>query len=189
MINSAREQQWEAWLRAAIDGDSQSYQKFLAAVAPHVRSVSVRVLSSVGANAADAEDIVQEVLLAIHLKRNTWDTSRPLKPWLSAIVRNKAIDALRRRGRHVAVPLDEVMETLACQQAGLDPLGKLDVDTAVRQLNGNQKKIVNWISIEGASVRDAAKKLQMSEGAVRVALHRALKTLSKIYREESGGAE
>ena len=60
--------------------------------------------------------MVQETLLAVHLKRHTWDESQPLLPWVRAIAQNKLIDFLRRRGRRVHVPIDEFSETLADDQ-------------------------------------------------------------------------
>jgi RNA polymerase sigma-70 factor, ECF subfamily len=51
-------------------------------------------------------------LLAIHLKRHTWDAAAPLGPWVRAIARNKLIDALRRRGRRVEIPIDDFADFL-----------------------------------------------------------------------------
>jgi RNA polymerase sigma-70 factor (ECF subfamily) len=127
------------------------------------------------------EDMVQEVLLTLHLKRGTWDQSRPLGPWLSAIVRNKLVDILRQRGRHVTVPLEDVNEGLAAPEEQ-DNLQAYDIDRMIDQLKGSQKEIVRSISIEGSSVRETADRLNMTEGAVRVALHRALQALAAAYR-------
>lgn len=134
-----------------------------------------------GAPPGDAEDLVQDVLLAIHLKRGTWDPDRPLGPWLSAIVRNKLIDSLRRKGRRVTVTIEDVMETLAVAE-DRDQSDRLDAEQLVSTLGDPQRDIVRSISIEGASVRETAERLRMSEGAVRVALHRALKSLAALYR-------
>ena len=56
----------------------------------------------------DVDDVVQETLLAVHLKRHTWDQSKPLLPWVRAVARNKLIDNLRRRGRGTHLPIDDV---------------------------------------------------------------------------------
>jgi RNA polymerase sigma-70 factor (ECF subfamily) len=52
-------------------------------------------------------------------------------------------------------------------------------------LKDPQKTIVRSISVEGSSVRETAGRLKMTEGAVRVALHRALKMLAALYRSET----
>ena len=170
-------------MRRAVDGDAQAYHRFLSAVAPHLRAMARRRCDQFGAPASEAEDVVQEVLLAVHLKRATWDPSRPIGPWLSTIVRNKLIDSLRRRGRHVNVPIEDVIETLeAEEQTGA--LDRLDAEHMLERLKNPQRDIVRSISIEGAGVRETAERLRMSEGAVRVALHRGLASLAARLRKE-----
>lgn len=164
-----------------MEGDSAAYDRFLTGIAPHLRAIARRRCAEFGAPSADAEDIVQEVLLAIHLKRGTWDPDRPLGPWLAAIVRNKLIDSLRRKGRRISVAIDDVMETLAAEEDG-NASDRLDAEHLVSRLGDPQRDIVRSISIDGASVRETAERLKMTEGAVRVALHRALKTLATFYR-------
>jgi RNA polymerase sigma factor (sigma-70 family) len=180
----SREGDWKAWMRAAIAGDANAYRRFLVAVTPHLRAMARHRCRAVGATEGDAEDIVQEALLAIHLKRGTWDQARPIGPWISAIVRNKLIDALRRRGRHVTVPIDEVIDTLGAEDDARDASPR-EIDSLLSQLNVRQREIVKSISVDGGSVRETADRLHMSEGAVRVALHRALKTLAALYRGEA----
>ncbi len=184
MKYSAREEEWAGWMRSAISGDTLAYHRFLTAVTPHLRAMARRRCDQFGAPAGEAEDVVQEVLLAVHLKRGTWDPARPIGPWLSTIVRNKLIDSLRRRGRHVDVPIDDVMATLEAEEQ-VNNLDRLDAEHMLNRLKDPQRDIVRSISIEGAGVRETAERLKMSEGAVRVALHRALKTLATLYRSET----
>jgi RNA polymerase sigma factor (sigma-70 family) len=179
--NSAREEQWAAWMRAAIDGDKQAYQRFLESVVPYLRGLAKRRCEQFRAPASEAEDIVQEVLLAVHLKRGTWDSTRPIGPWLSTIVRNKMIDSLRRRGRHVNVPIEDVIETLEAAEE-TDAMDLRDAERLLERLGDPQRDIVRSISMNGAGIRETAERLKMTEGAVRVALHRALKTLAALYR-------
>lgn len=167
-----------------MDGDVKAYHRFLSAVTPHLRAMARRRCEQFGAPAGEAEDVVQEVLLAVHLKRGTWDPARPIGPWLSTIVRNKLIDSLRRRGRHIDVPIDDVMTTLEAEEQASN-LDRLDAEHMLNRLKDPQRDIVRSISIEGAGVRETAERLKMSEGAVRVALHRALKSLAALYRSET----
>ena len=74
MNYSAREEEWAVWMRAAVDGDAQAYHRFLSTVTPHLRAMARRRCDQFGAPASEAEDVVQEVLLTMHLKRGTWDT-------------------------------------------------------------------------------------------------------------------
>lgn len=183
MNNPAREDEWASWMRSAIAGDGRAYHRLLTAVTPHLRTMARRRCEQYGAPASEAEDVVQEVLLAIHLKRGTWDPARPLGPWMAALVRNKLIDSLRRRGRHVSVPLEDVIAVLESEER-LDAGDRMDVEHILGRLKDPQRTIVRSISIEGSSVRETAERLKMTEVAVRVSLHRALKALSALYSEQ-----
>src|SRR5947209_18330626 len=108
-------------MRASLAGDAAAYQRLLGAIAPVVRANARRALARAGQPIDQSEDIVQEILLAVHLKRHTWDANAPLAPWLFAIARNKLIDALRRRGRRVFVDIDDFAETLPAEPAAETP--------------------------------------------------------------------
>ena len=181
MTTSSQENDWAMWMRAAMTGDADAYRQLLASVAPHVRAVARSRCRRLGASESEAEDVVQEVLLTIHLKRGTWDQSRPIGPWVAAITRNKLIDVLRRRGRRVSVPIEEVMDSLQAEDQTPE-LSAHEIDTLLGHLKVQQREIVESISLNGNSIRETADRLQMTEGAVRVALHRALKSLGALYR-------
>src|ERR1700730_5521654 len=99
-------------MRPSIAADDAAYHRVLRAVTPVLRAAARRGLARAGQPPDQAEDIVQEILLAVHLKRHTWDSEAPFATWLFAIGRNKLIDALRRRGRRVFVNIDDFAETL-----------------------------------------------------------------------------
>src|SRR6201984_3010855 len=116
-----REDEWTGLMRSAMSGDSAAYHRLLKAVTPVLRAAARRGLARAGQPVDQSEDIVQDILLAVHLKRHTWDTDAPFAPWLFAIARNKLIDALRRRGRRVFVNIDDFAETLADEAAAQNP--------------------------------------------------------------------
>lgn len=177
-----RETEWAGLMRAAIAGDAAAYERLLRALTPALRAAARRGLLRSGRGDADAEDVVQETLLAIHLKRHTWDPDKMLGPWVMAIARNKLIDALRRRGRHVSVAIDDFADILAAEDAA--PVPARDVDRQLARLPQRQREVVRSISVDGASIRDTAQRLDISEGAVRVALHRGLAALAAKLREQ-----
>ena len=183
MAQAQREEEWAAWMRAAIGGDEAAYRMLLEALSHGLRAVVRRGFAQAGASLGDVEDVVQETLLALHLKRSTWDPSQPLGPWVRAIARHKLIDALRRRGRRIQVPIDSVIDTLAAEEdrSGVD---RQDAERLVDGLRGRQQEVVRAISLEGQSIRDVANRLQMKEVAVRVALHRGLKTLAAMNQKD-----
>ena len=185
MTTSSQENNWAVWMRAAMTGDAGAYRRLLASLAPHIRAVARSQCRGLGGIEGEVEDIVQEVLLTIHLKRGTWDQSRPIGPWVAAIARNKLIDVLRR-GRHITVPIEDFVDTLRAED--LTPeLSTRDIDTLLGHLKPQQRDIVRSISLNGSSIRETADQLQMTEGAVRVTLHRALKALAAFYRSSARG--
>lgn len=170
-----------AEMKVALDGDEAAYRRLLSAAAGLLRGWIRRELSRQGYGIADAEDIVQETLIAIHLKRATWDRDRPFLPWLRAIGRHKMIDSLRRRGRRIMVPIEDFADFLPAPE----PEATLSADSLDRhlaQLPRGQEKVVRAISVDGLSIAEAAQRLMMKEGAVRVALHRGLATLARSAR-------
>jgi RNA polymerase sigma-70 factor (ECF subfamily) len=177
------ESQWAAWMRAANAGDSGAYRRLLESLAPFLRALARRGLGRLGRDAADAEDVVQETLLAIHLKRQTWDERKPFTPWARAIARNKLIDSLRRRGRRIDVPIDDVIDFLPAEPEA-DTLSPREAERLLGVLNGRQREVVRAISVEGASIRETAARFGISEGATRVALHRGLAALAAAYRSQ-----
>ena len=171
-----------ALMRLARGGDDEAYRQLLGDVAVWLRGVARRGLVRAGRGVEDCEDVVQETLLAMHLKRDSWDDTQPLEPWLRAIAHHKLVDHLRRRGFRDHVDLADLAETLASPQAVEEV--SVDARQMLASLSERQRGIVVAISIEGLSARDVGQKLGMSEGAVRVALHRALKILAAAYRRQ-----
>jgi RNA polymerase sigma-70 factor (ECF subfamily) len=178
-----REDEWTGLMRSAISGDSAAYHRLLKAVTPVLRAAARRGLARAGQPIDQAEDIVQDILLAVHLKRHTWDAGAPFAPWLFAIARNKLIDALRRRGRRVFVNIDDFAEILPGERAA-ETASANEVAAQLESLPARQREVLQSIAVESASIKDTAAKYSMSEGAVRVALHRGLASLTARLREQ-----
>jgi RNA polymerase sigma-70 factor, ECF subfamily len=116
----------------------------------------------------------------VHLKRGTWVSSLPFLPWLNAVARYKTIDALRRSGSRSEVEIDAFAETLAAPESSGQDM--LDSRRMLESLPARQRDIVEQIMLMGRSAAEVGATLGMSEGAVRVALHRSLKRLASIFR-------
>src|SRR3954468_19212271 len=99
-------------MERSLQADARAYEELLASLTIGLRAL---VRSRARAVGIDAEDIVQEVLLALHLKRGTWQVGTPVAPWVAAIARNKLIDALRRRGQRTEVSLEGVVDSLSSE--------------------------------------------------------------------------
>ena len=177
-----RGDEWTALMRSAILGDSAAYHRLLKAVTPVLRAAAQRGLARAGQPVDQSEDIVQEVLLAVHLKRHTWDANAPFAPWLFAIARNKLIDWLRRRGRRVFVNIDDFADSLPGDPAPDTPAAG-EVAVQLQSLPARQREVLQSIAVDSSSIKDTAAKFAMSEGAVRVALHRGLASLTTKLRD------
>jgi RNA polymerase sigma-70 factor (ECF subfamily) len=163
-------------LRAAIAGDERAYADFLHRIAALVRGFVRRKVVQGG---VDPEDVVQETLLAIHVKRHTWRPDAPVLPWVYAIARFKLIDAFRRRGRRIEVEIDEIAETFA--EPETETVSERDINRALDGLPPAQRSVVSSISVDGQSIGETASKLGISETAVRVSLHRGLAAIAKRF--------
>lgn len=179
MVTGKDEAELAGLLRAAIAGDERAYADFLERIAQVVRGFVRRKIVQGG---VDPEDVVQDTLLAIHLKRHTWMTDAAVLPWVYTIARHKLIDAFRRRGRHLIVDLDDIAETVPETEA--ERVSEREIDRALAALSPGQRAVVSAISVEGRSIAETARKLGMSEVAIRVALHRGLAAIARKFGRE-----
>jgi RNA polymerase sigma factor (sigma-70 family) len=170
---------WAALLRAGMAGDARAYRAFLLAVSPVIRGIVRARGRALGE--AQCEDVVQDVLLAIHAKRHTWRQDAPARPWVYAITRHKVVDAFRARGAGIDLPVEDFGDVLVAP-AGVDPTERGDMEKLIGMLDERSAGIVRLIGLEGATTAETGEQLGMTEGAVRVALHRALKALA-VLRE------
>ena len=139
-----------AMMRLARQGDDEAYRRLLGHVSLWLRNVVRRGLTSAGRGTADSEDIVQEALLAMHLKRDTWDETQSLEPWLRAIARHKLADHLRRRGFRDHVGIDDYANSL---EVAVDVDASATIDSR-RLLANLPSASVGWeISLEDARSR------------------------------------
>lgn len=173
---SRREFDWANMMRAACAGDAVAYDRLLREVAAALRP---RIRSALrGLAPSEEEDVVQEILIAVHLKRKTWDPDRPLGPWLRAVANHKTIDILRRRGRERHVSIDDFVEILPAEEAA-HSVSECDVRRSLDTLPNSQRQVIETMVLNGKTPSEAAEQLGMTQGAVRVAFHRALNALAE----------
>lgn len=174
---------WSILMAHAQAGDQDAYRRLLGEIAPYVRSLAVRSLR----DPADVEDAVQEVLLTVHAVRHTYDPTRPFGPWLVAIAGRRITDRLRRHGRTTAreTPLDDEDETFAAPEANYDERASDDrvLQAAIERLPPGQRDAIRLLKLREMSLKEAASATGMSVAALKVATHRAMKSLQRIFRE------
>ena len=174
------EEHLRSLLARGLAGDEPAYRIFLAELAAHLRSWLRGRLARLP---EEIEDLLQEILLAVHNQRHTYDPKQPLKPWVHGIARYKIIDLLRRRSRNEMLndPLDDDDQLFAAVD-GDAAEARYDLAKLLDELPDRQRLPILYVKIEGASVADTAKRTGMSESAVKVGIHRGLKTLAAKRR-------
>lgn len=175
----AAEHQLRDLFLAALGGDAAAYERFLRAAAPHLRAFFRKRLFD---RTDEVEDLVQETLLAIHIQRHTYQAGRPLTAWVHSIARYKLMDVLRVRYRRDALhePLADEVDAFA-ESAGQAFESRHDLETLLETLAPRHRQALWMTKVEGASVAEAAAATGMSEVAVKVAVHRALRTLAAKF--------
>jgi RNA polymerase sigma-70 factor (ECF subfamily) len=165
---------------AALKGDGAAYRMLLSALTPHLRAYFARRLSS----RADAEDLVQDALIAVHTKRASYDPAQPFTPWLHAIARYKLIDHFRKSGIRRTLPLEEASSVVADEDNEAAEAAR-DVEQLLATLPEAKRALIRDVKLTGLSTAEAAAKTGLSESAVKVGVHRSLKKLSELVRRRA----
>ncbi|WP_109122621.1 sigma-70 family RNA polymerase sigma factor [Azospirillum sp. TSO22-1] len=176
---SSLEPRLSALMRASLAGDAQAYRAFLSELTVLLRRYCLRQLGA--DRLADAEDLVQETLMAIHTRRATYDPDRPVTAWAHAIARYKLVDHLRRRHPQVGVPLDDVEDFLAAPDDTEPAMARCDVGRLLDTLPEQPRALIRQVKLEGASIAETAARTGLSESAVKVGIHRGLKALAARF--------
>ena len=175
----------KALVLASLNGDAASHRALLDRLSRRVRAYYKGKLAGVGRGASEAEDLVQEAVLAIHIKRHTYDPAEPLTPWVHAIARYKLIDFLRRtRASFTEVPFDET-DTMMAHDDNVDAERTYNVRRLLERLPKKVRCSIEAVKLDGLSIAEAAKRCGISEPGVKVNIHRGLKALAAVIAQET----
>ena len=169
---------WQSLMVAAQAGDQKSYAVFLKEASKFVRVIAWRFHR----DPAAIEDVVQETLMSLHRVRHTYEPGRPVEPWVAAVARARAIDALRARKRRAPFEHDitteamsEIPDTARHSEDALAARG--EIDAALAALSPGQRAAVRMLKIDELSLSEAAAASGQSIPALKSLLHRAMLTL------------
>ncbi len=183
---SEAEHRLTALLVRSINGDKHAYRSFLEELARHLRA---RLRRRLRQQDADVEDLVQEILLAVHKGLDTFRPEVPLTAWISAIMRYKLADHFRSMSRRDALfePFDDATESAAESAAEsaskIDALeAQCDLQQLLATLSPRQRGLIEHMKLLGLSVAETAAAMGLSESAVKVGVHRGLKALGAKIR-------
>ena len=163
----------------AQKGDNEAYYEFLCKLRVYTSKYCKFILR----NWSDYEDCIQECLLNVHRFRHTYVSSRPVIPWIKAIIRNKCIDWMRKEINKINYELktdriDFYQDRKAYQPKEVE--NKLLLSNLINRLPERHKQVIMLTKIEGLTEKEAAKKLKISPANVKIRTYRALKQLKNI---------
>jgi RNA polymerase sigma-70 factor (ECF subfamily) len=165
------------------EGDAQAQRAFLTEAAAALRGYFRNRLRG---RPEDAEDLVQETIIALYTKAHTYDPAYPLTAWLYAIARYRLIDHLRKlKRRGVSVPVDEAPESVLAQPEQQSAEARHDVEALLALLPEKQRTAIRLVKLEQKSVREAAALTGWSESDVKVSAHRGVKALARLMGQEA----
>jgi RNA polymerase sigma-70 factor (ECF subfamily) len=170
----------KALMLRGLAGDAAAHANLLAQITSYLRAYFARRR---GRDAADLEDLVQETLLAIHLKRETYDTAQAFTARAYSIGRYKLIDSYRRNRVCRSEPLDSIEDLFATEDSE-EVATRHDLNRLMAALPTKQRAILEDVKIAGLTNAEAARRAGMTETAVKVSIHRSLKTLMRRARDE-----
>lgn len=182
---AANEAELAGLMRAGLRGDAAAYRFLLTRLSSNLRAYYKGKLSRIGRSAAEAEDLTQEALMAIHSRRHTYDPAAPLMPWVHAIARYKLIDHLRQTRTSMRdVPVENADEILA-QDDHVGTESAYDLGRLLGRLPDKMGRAIQMVKLDGLSVSEAATRSGMSESDVKVSIHRGLKALAALAAQKA----
>jgi len=186
MVRNVREEQHlGSLMHAAQAGDRGAYTELLRALVPLVREAVRRRFGFL--QSQDVDDLVQDVLLALHTSRATYDPARPFLPWLTAIARHRMADSARRHFRRAAYEQrsEHSPGTFSAEDANISANRYGDAEALARamtKLPHGQRQAIELMKLHEMSLKEAAAATGTSIGALKVSVHRGMSALRKALR-------
>jgi RNA polymerase sigma-70 factor, ECF subfamily len=168
-------------LAQSLEGDRKAYRIFLCELTGHLRA---RLRKKLRRKDEDIEDLIQEILIAVHKGLETFKPEVPLTAWISAIVRYKVADYHRAHFRWDALhePLDD--DELFADSSTEAADARHDLRKLLATLPRGQQLPIVHMRLWGMSVAETALATGLSESAVKVGVHRGLKALAAKIRKK-----
>ncbi|WP_438026387.1 RNA polymerase sigma factor [Sorangium sp. So ce233] len=175
-------------------GSSTPVAEPLSLVAVHDQYVGVvwRWLQRLGVHEPDLEDLLQEVFEVVHHQLSTFDTSRPIRPWLFGICKN----VVRRHRRRAYVRLETTEpETQELSSEGVIPdpeevatarQDNEELNALLEELDPAKRVVFVMFELDDLSCQEIAEELGIPEGTVHSRLHAARKAFqSAVSRRKA----
>lgn len=171
-----------AWLTSALAGNDADYTEFLKLSAKLIRAYLMKAIPTSQLHSKDiVEDLVQDVLLAVHRKRHTYRVDSPVLPWLFAIAKYRWIDYSRM------LKVRPELLTWDAEEADWedenDPHRRSEASQELagmlKTLSPQQQELIRLAKLEELPLAEIAERLQLSLASVKVGIHRAIEKMKK----------
>ncbi len=150
-------------------------------ILPH-RDRLYRLALSITMQTAEAEDIVQDVMLRAWERRDEWPSIENIQGWLLQVCKNLALDRRKRQERTSPLPTSPHQQEIAIPTTHTNADGEYALlQRLITELPPPLDDLVRLRDIEGLSYREIATLLHLTEDQVRVYLHRARTKLKEKY--------
>src|ERR1700732_1672656 len=145
----SHERELRAVMTASLGGDAAAYHVLLERLTGHLRAYYRRRFALIGHGPTEAEDLLQEALIAIHTHRDTYDPLQPFTPWVHAIARYKFLDYLRRtKFSFRNTPLESAQELMARSDLAAVESG-LDLQRLMSRISSKAREAIQCVKLEG----------------------------------------
>lgn len=164
-------------VRRCLEGNPEAIRWLVTHYQDDVFSLCVRLLR----HRQDAEDVCQEVFLRVYRSLRTWDSSRPLRPWIMGIAVNRCKTWLMRKAR--SPEQLEYLQDLAAGPPPEDDFRELfhEIQLALGELREEYRAVFHLFHEEGQPYDAIARSMRRPVGTIKIWLHRArVKVLSKL---------
>jgi RNA polymerase sigma-70 factor (ECF subfamily) len=153
--------------------------------------VAAYVLSIIP-NFHQAEDVLQQVAVALVSEFERFDASRPFLPWVLGIARNMALksrrDSVRRWKHELSEALIEQIESAFQEQDDSLPAMRRWLRYCLRKQPKKMLELLQWRYAHDLKPSEVAPRMGITSGAVRAMLHRSREALRKCIRRSARGA-
>ena len=174
--------------------DREGFETAVKTYMPRLRRVALRILR----NTQDAEDALQDALLAAFTKLSQFKGEAQITTWLTTIVLNSARGILRRQSAHKVMSLDEprgegpvVEDFMAFSGTTPEDLYQKQeyrsaLERAMQRLSPKTRKTFRLVVLEGWTMRETAERMGVTDATVKARLFRARIDVKRLVRRSIG---
>lgn len=164
-------------VKKAIKGDKAAFSKII----DHNKEYLYRIAFLHMRNENDALDVVHDTVYKAFISINKLRKPEYFRTWISKILINTALDAIKLKQRQVSLEDIELCEEYVMEY---DKSMAMDIAKELEELSEQYKSVIKMRYIDDMKIKDIAQKSNMAEGTVKTNIRRGLKILKSRLGEE-----